>query len=315
MKKIRIVLLLLIMTGVVGVSLVVVKEKVQSPFLMTFAPLFQAIGKPIKSVDRIVSRLMFLDEEDEKKLGVEIKKEYVRRSRYALAKEVATVRYLNAVMASLAKEAKKPFDYEVFLTKGSPNAYAMPGGVICITKSLLRILSSEAELVAILGHEMGHIERGHLFDASRNRILRRKMKACSGITEMLDVLQWMGGISFSKAQEEEADAYGFRMLLVKGYDPFAMSTAFEKILKGTYYAHGKSTDPGSDFFATHPYLELRIEKYRSRAKTWEKNCPKKLRYIGVRNFEEQITMLEDKYSDEWRVGPSNSPEVTKEKIL
>ena len=55
-----------------------------------------------------------------------------------------------------------------------PNAFALPGGVIIVTGGLLKTLKSEAELAAVLSHEMGHIELSHCLDTVRFQLLARK---------------------------------------------------------------------------------------------------------------------------------------------
>ena len=74
-----------------------------------------------------------------------------------------SLKYLNALVHSLTSETYKPFEYRIFLEEGSPNACALPGGAICITTGLMDLLQNESELVAVLSHEIGHIERGHYF--------------------------------------------------------------------------------------------------------------------------------------------------------
>jgi beta-barrel assembly-enhancing protease len=103
-------------------------------------------------------------------------------------------------------------------------------------------------------------------------------------------------LSFSKTQEDEADEYGFRMLLKKGYDPIAMSTSLEKLILGLIHKQGP-TNLFEDFFGTHPYAELRIEKFRSRARLWKQNHPNEKRYLGKRNLLNQMTAAEVEFSD------------------
>ena len=291
MKKLRAIFFLFLICGVVSVSLILIKEKPQPPFSRSLAPLFQELGKPVKSVDRAISRLFPIDEIDEKILGNEIKLRFANTSKPKTPGEEATVRYLNSLIASLSDEARRSFEYQVFLVDGPPNAFAMPGGAICVTKDLMDILENEAELAAILGHEIGHVERGHLFDAARGEMLRRKIRKTSVGTYASDVIHMIVGLSFRKTQEDEADEYGFRILLKKGYDPIAMSTSFEKLIQGPIQNQGP-TNSIEDFFISHPYTELRIEKFRSRAKLWKQNYPNEKRSLGKKNFEDRMTVAE-----------------------
>lgn len=298
MKGFRAAFFLFLILGIGSTIAILIMEPAQPPFSRTLAPFFQELGKPIKSVDRAISRVFPIDEIDEKMLGDEIKLRLARMAASHSPEEEATVRYLNSLIGFTTAESAKPFKYEVFLIEGSPNACAMPGGVICVTKGLMNILESEAELLAILGHEIGHIERGHLFDAARGEMLRRKIQSSSVPAYASEVIQMVVATTFNKTQEDEADEYGFRTLLKKGYDPFAMSSSFEKLLPRTS-SNQKMTDPFNDFFSTHPYMELRIEKFRSRAKLWKGKYPVEKGYIGKKNFADRATRFEANYPDEW----------------
>jgi len=55
--------------------------------------------------------------------------------------------------------------------------FTLPSGVILVTKGLLETMQSESELVSILAHELGHIERGHCFDVVKYELLARKIKS------------------------------------------------------------------------------------------------------------------------------------------
>jgi beta-barrel assembly-enhancing protease len=292
MKMFRIFIFLLLIGGAIGVSLVLINEQVQPPFSRSLSPLFQELGKPIKSIDRAISQILPVGDIDEKMLGDEIKLRFSQTSKPTTPDEEITVRYLNSLINSLSNESSKPFNYTVFLVDGSPNAFAMPGGALCVTKGLMDVLTNEAELVAILSHEIGHVERGHLFDAARGEMLRRKIKKASTITYASDVIHSIISLNFSKTQENEADEYGFRLLLKKGYDPIAMSTSFQKLMiEHTENIQGP-TNPFNDFFATHPYTELRIEKFRSQAKLWKEHHPSEVRHLGENNFKNRITFFE-----------------------
>lgn len=289
MKKIRLIFFLFLMGGVIATSLILIKEQVQPQFSRSLAPLFQELGKPIKTLDRAISQILPIDQIDEKMLGEEIKCKFEQISKSKTPDEENTLRYLNSLIEFLSSETKKSFEYKVFLVDGPPNAFAMPGGVLCVTKDLIKILENEAELVAILSHEIGHVERGHLFDAARGEMLRRKIIKSSVVSYATDVIQMLIGLSFNKTQEDEADEYGFRMLLKKGYDPIAMSTSLEKFIQGHPHALSKAANPFDDFFSSHPYTELRIDKFRARAQLWNKTYSNEKRILGKKKFMNRIT--------------------------
>ena len=74
----------------------------------------------------------------------------------------ALTAYVQNIGARLAEQAARPLPYEfVVLNNSIPNAWAMPGGKIAINRGLLTELDSEAELAAVLGHEIVHADARH----------------------------------------------------------------------------------------------------------------------------------------------------------
>lgn len=295
MKKAILATLLLCIAALVTLHL---KEQYQPAFERTFSPFFQLLGKPLQTVNRTVTHVFPVSQVDEKMLGEEIKAKIP--THFITINSKSETAYLNQLIQELTANAQSGFDYHVFLISGEPNAMALPGGVICITDGLLDILSSEAELIAILGHEIGHIERGHLFDACRQEMLKRKMEQISLLTYALDAIGHLGKCCFNKTQEDEADSYAFRMLLDHGYDPFAMSRSFEKLL--SYEANPNArTTLIDDFFSTHPYLELRAAKFQALAEKWEASNEEIPCYVGQRNFKERKTRCQVEYRREFKL--------------
>jgi predicted Zn-dependent protease len=294
MRKAILSVLLLCIAALVTLHL---KEQYQPTFDSTFSPFFQLLGKPLQTVNRTVTHLFPISQVDEKMLGEEIKAEIA--THFPVINSKRETAYLNHLIQELTADVQSGFDYQVFLISGAPNAMALPGGVICFTDELLNILSSEAELIGILGHEIGHIERGHLFDAVRQEMLKRKMEQISLLTYALDAIGHLGKCCFNKTQEDEADTYAFHMLVDRGYDPFSMSSSLEKLLP--YGANPNAqTDLIHDFLATHPYLELRVAKFLAQAEKWQVSNPDTPSYVGQRNFKELKTRSQVEYKREFK---------------
>ncbi len=298
MKKAILSVLLICIAALVTIHL---KEQYQPAFERTFSPFFQLLGKPLQTVNRTVTHLFPISQVDEKTLGEKIKAEI--STHFLVINSKRETAYLNHLIQELTADTQSGFDYQVFLISGDPNAMALPGGVICVTDELLNILSSEAELIAILAHEIGHIERGHLFDAVRQEMLKRKMEQISLLTYAIDAIGHLGKCCFNKTQEDEADSYAFRMLLDHGYDPFAMSSSFEKLLPDGANPH-THTELIADFLATHPYLELRAAKFQAQAENWQASNPDTPIYIGQRNFKERKTRKQVEYRKEFKTSIS-----------
>lgn len=275
--KIRLLALFSLLGGITSVIFILIAGRNQPILPGTLSPFFQQLGKPIQSANRAISKLMPISDIDEKMLGEEFRARYEQNFPMTESNE-KTRKYLIELIRDLTNKSQKGFDYTVFLVPGPPNAFALPGGVICVTEGLLNLISCEAELVAILGHEIGHIERGHLFDRLRKEMLRRKLKKCPIEDYTTDAIQSLGRLLFSKAEEDEADEYGFQLLVEKGYDPFAMSTAFKKFLQ----LQPDKANWTQDFLSTHPYMGLREAKFYYRAKSWQAQHPETRAYIGIK---------------------------------
>ncbi|APG29106.1 hypothetical protein A7E78_11080 [Syntrophotalea acetylenivorans] len=272
----------------------------QTPLESTLTRTYQVLGRPIQSLDRAFTRIIPIDSLDEKEFGEAI------AVRYAAAKQgdEASRQYLQEILDQLSKFAKKPFKYRVFLLPHSvPNACALPGGVILVTEGLLEVLGSEAELVSVLAHEMGHVERGHCFEAVKFQMLFNKLKTPT-LGKLADfAVGVMLRHAFSKTQENEADDYAFALILRTPYDPAAVGGAFAS-LKAYSGQEGRSkrshADPVRDYFMTHPPLALRHDKYVQAARIWWQNHPGAKRYIGSGNLQLRESYYRRQRPGEWR---------------
>ncbi len=151
-------------------------------------------------------------------------------------------------------------------------------------------LQSEASLVSVLAHELGHIELGHCFEAAKFQLLARKVGAGT-YGQLADfVVNALVRHSFSKTVENEADEYAYALILHTDYDPRGVGNAFAQLLR---YQRGRGARPSTtrrqadilrDYFMSHPPLELRREKFGQRALAWWRRHPNSRRFIGKRNL-------------------------------
>lgn len=133
---------------------------------------FQLLGTPVHLVDRLASRVVPVDSVDERALGDTLRNRYNAQVDPSDPGQI----YLDRLLLPLRSHTRRPFPYRAYLTGdcGGPNAMALPGGVILVCRELLDTLGSESELVAVLAHEMGHIELAHTFDLVRFQLLARR---------------------------------------------------------------------------------------------------------------------------------------------
>lgn len=136
-------------------------------------------------------------------------------------------------------------EFDVALLNSSvDNAFAIPGGYVYITRNLVALMNNEAELAAVLGHEVGHVAARHSArrqeTAQRNSVLGVLGQILSGVLLGNSALGQLGQqiastapqiatLSFSRSQELEADQLGVRYLTGAGYDPKAMGTVLASL--------------------------------------------------------------------------------------
>ncbi|MFZ9980904.1 MAG: M48 family metallopeptidase [Cyclobacteriaceae bacterium] len=297
MSKVRFGFLLLILLGGASVLYFLYKSQLHAPLGLSFSPAFQLLGKSTKALSTTLTRVLPINEMDEKEFG-----ETLAIGFLAIADETdKDYVYLNKLIKELSIFSKKDFHYRVFvISTPIPNAFALPGGGICVTKGLMETLKSEAQIVSVLSHEIGHIERGHCFEAIKYELTFNKINS-PAIGQLADfTFNIFMRHSFSKTQENDADEYGYRLLLQTKYDPMAFSAAFVELQKAEGNAEEKYVDIFSDYFDTHPPLRLRILKFSSMASAWwiDNNEAGK-RYNGIQNFNDRIPLTESSFSEEW----------------
>src|SRR6266446_3514127 len=150
-----------------------------------------------------------------------------------------------------------------------PNAFALPGGEVFVSRGLLVLVNSEDELAGVLGHEIGHVAARH----AARRVTRAAPLAVvtalgAGITGLVSPLVGglLGGVGdlansallapYSRDQEREADRVGQELVAGAGYDPAALST-FLHTLEREEALHRDQARAWS-FFATHPPTPERV---------------------------------------------------------
>ena len=302
--RVRLLTLGILLAGGISLAVSLAVVGARSPLPSTLTSLFQIVGIPVKLVDRSVSRVIPVSSIDERELG-----EAIRTAREAAQPPRGypdwDQLYLDAVLPAAAAHARKPFSYRVFVVDASvPNAMAMPGGVLVVTRGLLDVLQSEDEVVAVLAHEVGHVELGHCFDSVRFELLGRKI-GHGAMGMFADIAAYvMAGHAFSKTQEDEADTYAWQVLVASDYSPAGAAAAFES-LKAWADRQGRPVEaPGAslfrDYFASHPPLEIRAAKFRAQAQRWRAAHRDVSRYVGRRNLKERSARASGAaYDGEW----------------
>ena len=154
-----------------------------------------------------------------------------------------------------------PYQFRVLNTTEVINALALPGGSVFITKGLLAQLKTEAQLAAVLGHELSHIALRHaarayetLMKGSLAIYLLQKLtgQRFQDLYDAAELVDYLLQLQYSRDRETAADHLGFLLACFAGYDPHGMIELFE-IFKRLSLSHKPEWE------STHPLPESRIE--------------------------------------------------------
>jgi predicted Zn-dependent protease len=186
------------------------------------------------------------------------------RNRLELDTEPRAAQTLNKAghhLAACVANKLRTFSFEGI--KGTePNAFALPGGFIFVSRSLLQLCEWNADEVAfIIAHEMGHVIRGH----AMGRIIADSAIAIGA--SALPVRQlgtgWLSQVgtrflksAYSQDLEFEADTLGAHLVAAAGYDTGAPTQLLARLSELSHPA--KQFDLGN-YFSSHPALSLRIQ--------------------------------------------------------
>jgi predicted Zn-dependent protease len=167
------------------------------------------------------------------------------------------------VRESFAAGSPYRFSFHVLADERTVNAFALPGGPIFVTEGLLRRMRSEAELAAVLGHEIGHVIARHSSEQLAKAQLTQGLIGAAvlgtGDYTAAQLGQLVGSLinmRYGRDDELESDALGIRIMAEAGYDPRAMIGVMETLAQ----ASGGSRRP--EFFSTHPHPENRLARIR-----------------------------------------------------
>ena len=190
------------------------------------------------------------------------------------------VRQVGQKLARVSDRSNLPYEF-VVLNNGVPNAWALPGGKIAINRGLLVLLEDEAQLAAVLGHEIVHAAARHSARQMTQASLLSLGVGLAGVfSQQSDYGEWIqmgAGVgakawqaSYGRDQELEADRYGVEYMVKAGYDPQAAVELQQKFVE---LSKGRAPQGMEAWFSTHPPSQVRVNKNQELANQYAASNP------------------------------------------
>lgn len=161
----------------------------------------------------------------------------------------------------------------VLFDDSQPNAFALPGGKVGVNSGIFKVAHNDAQLAAVLGHELAHVVAGHSGERMSTSILGAAGVAVLGAmlgqeggpdaniaTTAAGAAVGLGVLRFGRGQELEADKMGAIYMARGGYDPQQSIQLWQN-----FAAHSRSKSGAQlpAFLSTHPLDSTRIESLRA----------------------------------------------------
>jgi predicted Zn-dependent protease len=155
------------------------------------------------------------------------------------------------------------------------NAFAVPGCYIYVTRGLLAVVTSEAELASVLGHEVGHVVASHSHRQERRSVWRTlgviavSLTGSDRLTQLAGQAAQYFGLRYSRSQEYQADDLGIVYLRQAGYDVYAAAEMLDDLQRQeAFMTATRSRDTARsvpEWALSHPLTQNRIARARETA--------------------------------------------------
>lgn len=262
----------------------------------------------LRDADNAGLQVTRVSPEEEMSLGDRIAGEVLRWNK----ENADESRYVSAVAAPLVEHVNRKAIHYTFHVVESPqiNAFALPGGHVFVYTGMLGFVQSEAELAAIVGHEIAHVDQRHCIEHLQYELVARKigLRQIGGF--LTSLAHSLVEIGYHQDEETEADLAGERMTIEAGYDPGAAAATFERLaLKMGERRGTKAKGPLDEtaqataslfesYFRSHPPSEARALQLKAMEARNASELKGRRFYRGVRALKERVAMRERAFPDE-----------------
>ena len=186
----------------------------------------------------------------------------------------AYIARLRRLMSKVNNIGNLPLNFKVYRTD-DVNAFASGDGSVRVFSGLMDLMADD-ELVAVIGHEIGHV----VHQDTKNAL--KKAYMASAASDLVGAAGTVGAVTqglagsigealvnaqFSQKQELKADEYGFEFAISLGYSPYSMAKSLEKLKN---LSEGAQASKVAQMFSSHPDNAKRAEKMRTKADNYSK---------------------------------------------
>lgn len=223
------------------------------------------------AVNPVTLEKEFMIISEEKEISIGARSDPVIVQQYGLYDDPALQDYVKEVGQKLVKVcARKNIDYHFkLLDSDDVNAFALPGGYIYLTRGIMALMNSEAEMAGVLGHEIGHVvgrdSANQISQQTWFQIVAIAGMAASPSTRELAMAGNMlfNAVMLGYGREKEflADAQGVDYMFKAGYDPRQMVRFLSTLGKMYQGPAGYA-----QYLTTHPFITDRINRAEAQAK-------------------------------------------------
>lgn len=222
----------------------------------------------------------------DEQIGAEVAKQV--EEEIGIYDQPLTSDYVEAIGARLVSNLEdNQFTFKFSIAdQFEPNAFALPGGWVYISRGLLVLANREDELAGVIGHEIAHVTERHAAARQRRGILGGVLQIPGAIVgavvgedigRLLNApIETIGHVSlatYSRSQERESDEVGMRLAARSGYDPAALADILANVEADVEMLTGETHE--FSFFDSHPATPERVADITSEAQNiqWSPQAP------------------------------------------
>jgi predicted Zn-dependent protease len=256
--------------------------------------MFERMFGPPSDDDKIALAKIDVSVREERQMGQTALDAYrasLQSQNIAVIRSGADIDYLRRLVTTLQPLMTNRRRYPTIqvLVADSPkiDARSFPGGSIVVFRGLLDSAGSEAALVGILGHELAHLDRGHVLQRAKR--MKLAQQTFSGGMRGMTMADFFNATAtslrmwtrpFQPEDEAEADSDGARMAYRAGYDPREMARLFLELKD----QQGAQPSPVPTFLQSHPAPADRHKAIMDLYEELQSKEPKPGLYIGAENL-------------------------------